>query len=60
MGYQSHQSGTCGLHVHVNRTAFGETEKEQDEVIARILYHFEKHWEELLKFSRRTYKQLKQ
>ena len=60
MGYRSHQCGTCGLHVHVNRTAFGETEKEQDEVIARILYFFEKHWEELLKFSRRTHKQLKQ
>lgn len=60
LGYRSHQSGTCGLHVHINRTAFGETEAEQDEVIARILYFFEKHWEELLKFSRRTQKQLQQ
>ena len=60
MGYRSHQSGSCGLHVHLNRTAFGSTEMEQDEVIARILYFFEKHWEELLKFSRRTHKQLKQ
>lgn len=60
MGYLSHQAGTCGLHVHVNRTAFGKTEAEQEEVIARILYFFEKHWEELLKFSRRTHKQLKQ
>lgn len=60
MGYTSHQAGTCGLHVHINRTAFGDTEEAQDKVIARILYFFEKHWEELLKFSRRTYKQLKQ
>ncbi len=60
LGYRSHQSGTCGLHIHVNRMAFGETEAEQDEVIARILYFFEKHWEELLKFSRRTQKQLQQ
>ncbi len=58
LGYTSHQSGTCGLHVHVNRTAFGDTEAEQDEVIARILYFFERHWEELLKFSRRTRCQL--
>ena len=58
MGYTSHQSGTCGLHIHVNRTAFGDTEAEQDEVIARILYFFERHWEELLKFSRRTRRQL--
>jgi len=59
MGYTSHQAETCGLHVHVNRDAFGETEVEQDAVIARILYFFEKHWEELLKFSRRTETQLK-
>ena len=60
MGYLSHQAGTCGLHVHINRTAFGSTEAEQEEVIARILYFFEKNWEELLKFSRRTPKQLRQ
>lgn len=51
MGYTSHQAGTCGLHVHVNRNAFGETEAQQDAAIARILYFFEKNWEELLKFS---------
>ena len=58
LGYTSHQAGTCGLHVHVSRRAFGETEREQDRAIARILYFFEKHWEELLKFSRRTQAQL--
>lgn len=60
MGYTSHQARTCGLHVHVSRNAFGETEAQQDAVIARILYFFEKHWEELLKFSRRTPRQLEQ
>ena len=60
MGYTSHQAGTCGLHVHVNRNAFGETEAQQDAVTARILYFFEKNWEELLKFSRRTQHQLGQ
>ena len=25
MGYTSHQAGTCGLHVHVNRDAFADT-----------------------------------
>ena len=59
MGYTSHKSRNCGLHVHVNRTAFGDAEAEQDVPIARILYFFEKHWEELLKFSRRTEHQLK-
>ena len=58
MGYTSHQACTCGLHVHMNRTAFGDSEDEQDAAIARVLYFFEKHWEELLKFSRRTQDQL--
>ena len=58
MGYLSHQAETCGLHVHVNRTTFGNTESEQVAAIARVLYFFEKFWEELLKFSRRTQRQL--
>ena len=58
MGYTSHQARTCGLHIHVSRRAFGETEARQDEAVARILYFFEKFWEELLKFSRRTPRQL--
>lgn len=33
-------------------------EEEQEPAIARILYFVEKHWEELLKFSRRTPRQL--
>ena len=60
MGYRCHQTDTCGLHVHVSRNAFGDTEEEQDAAIARLLYFFEKHWEELLKFSRRTAYQMEQ
>ena len=58
MGYRSHQTSTCGLHVHVSREAFGETYTEQDRAVARVLYFMERHWEELLKFSRRTPRQL--
>lgn len=58
MGYRSHQTRTCGLHCHVNRNSLGETVQEQDEAVARILYLVEKHWEELVKFSRRTQSQL--
>ena len=54
LGYRSHQTGTCGLHVHVNRKAFGCNRSEQDEVISRILYIVERFWQEMLKFSRRT------
>ena len=60
LGYTSHSSGTCGLHVHVSRKAFGDTVEEQDTCIARILYFFEAHWNELLRFSRRTESQLNQ
>lgn len=58
LDYLSHQTGTCGLHVHVNRTAFGDTEESQEFAIARVLYIVEKFWDELLKFSRRTQSQL--
>ena len=58
MRYRSHNTGTCGLHIHVNRTTFGEEREVQDECISRILYFVEHHWEELLKFSRRTESQM--
>lgn len=58
MGYTSHNAGTCGLHCHISRDALGDTEEEQEDTIARILYFIEKHWEELVKFSRRTHNQL--
>ncbi len=54
LGYQSHKTTTCGLHVHVNRDTFGNTREAQDEAISRVLYFVEHHWNELLKFSRRT------
>ena len=54
LGYRGHQCQTAGLHCHVNRNAFGNTIEEQEEVIARIVFFVENHWNELLKFSRRT------
>lgn len=60
LGYVSHQSGTAGLHFHVNRSAFGATVEEQDACIARLLYLHEAFWNELLKFSRRTKSQYEQ
>ncbi len=54
LGYRSHQTSTCGLHVHVNRNAFGDNQSEQEEVISRILFFVEKKWNEVFKFSRRN------
>lgn len=54
LGYRSHQTSTCGLHIHVNRSCLSKSRDEQDDVISRILFFVESHWIELLKFSRRT------
>lgn len=52
--YLSHSAATCGLHVHINRAALGETVEEQENTIGRIIYFFEKYWNQILCFSRRT------
>lgn len=54
MGYRSHNTSTCGLHIHASREAFGDTYEKQEEVIARIVHFVELHWNEILKFTRRT------
>lgn len=54
MDYRSHNTSTCGLHVHVSRKAFGKNFEEQEASIARVVYFVEKNWSDLVKFSRRT------
>ena len=58
LGYRSHKTDSCGLHIHVNRTSFGDTLEKQEECISRVLFFVERFWQELLKFSRRTESQL--
>ena len=60
MGYRSHKTSTCGLHIHINRDSFGSTYEAQESAISRVLYFVEHHWNELLKFSRRTESQMAQ
>lgn len=52
--YRSHNTSTCGLHIHCSRSAFGETYEQQDAAIGRVVFFVEKHWNELVRFSRRT------
>lgn len=54
MEYRSHQTSTCGLHIHVDRTSLGTNQAIQEETISRILYFVEAHWNEMLRFSRRS------
>lgn len=58
--YLSHDSNTCGLHCHINRTYLGETPEERDINIAKILIFYERSWEQIIKFSRRTPSQYNQ
>ena len=53
MDYLSHCTETCGLHIHVNRDAFGEYIIDQEACISRVVFFFEKHWDDLVRFSRR-------
>lgn len=53
MGYRSHDTTTCGLHVHVNRNYFGTTQKEQTLGILKLVCLFEKFEKEICILSRR-------
>lgn len=52
-GYKSHDTSTCGLHVHVSRAMFGKTEEEQTSAIAKVYTFFDENWEGIVKISRR-------
>lgn len=56
--YRSHDTQTCGLHVHVNRNALGLSIDQQEATIAKIALLMERFWDTLVKFSRRDYSQL--
>ena len=53
-GLKSHDTNTCGFHIHIDRRFFG---KSEDTAIAKLLYIFEKFRPELMTFSRRTEEQ---
>jgi hypothetical protein len=57
-GFKSHDAKTCGLHVHISRTAFGDNNTEQELNIAKLIYLFEKFWPQIKTFSRRTEEQI--
>lgn len=52
--YRSHDTSTCGLHIHISRLAFGDTYEEQENNIAKIIYFVEQNWNNVLLFTRRT------
>lgn len=52
-GFKAHDAGTCGLHIHVTRTFFGKTAKEQERNIAKVIKFVEDNYDEIVKVSRR-------
>ena len=51
--FTSHNAGTCGLHIHVSKTWFGSTERQQNFNIGKIYKFFDTYWTDLCKASRR-------
>jgi len=51
-GYRSHNTNTCGIHVHFSRAFF---EDNEDECVTKLLYLVERFWDEIVVFSRRDY-----
>lgn len=56
--FKSHEARTCGLHVHVGRRQLSENISEQNDNIAKIIILVDRHWDSIVKFTRRTEEQL--
>lgn len=55
-GYRSHDTSTCGLHLHFSRTWFGKTLRSQELGIRRTIALYEVFYNEFVKASRREEK----
>lgn len=56
--YKSHDTSTCGLHVHVNRTFFGDGD-ERDLNIAKVILIVDRFWDNyIVPFTRRQMSKL--
>jgi len=60
-GYRSHDTDTCGLHIHASRSLFGDTILEQDLTIAKIILLIDRWYEtKIVKFARRDISKMRQ
>jgi hypothetical protein len=58
LGYTSHDNKRCGLHIHINRTFWGRDEENREIGELKLLIFFERFWDEIVRFSRRTRSQI--
>lgn len=54
-GYKSHDTSTCGLHIHVNRNYFGSDKLTQDLNICKLMFLFESYWDNIVLVARRNH-----
>lgn len=54
-GFESHNPGSCGLHVHIGLRAFGEVESERSGALLRFVFLVERYWSDIAKLSRRAH-----
>ena len=59
-GYRAHDTRTCGIHVHVDRSFFGASNKTQLYRAALMAYVIERNWQDVSRFSRRNIHSLEQ
>jgi len=60
-GYRSHDTDTCGLHIHASRALFGDGLITRDLNIAKCMLLIDAYWENyVVPFSRRDYEKLDQ
>lgn len=60
-GYRSHDTNTCGLHIHASRSLFGDTILEQDLTIAKIILLIDRWYDtKIVRFARRNLSRMRQ
>jgi formylmethanofuran dehydrogenase subunit E len=60
-GYRSHDTSTCGLHIHASRDLFGVTQIEQDLTIAKIMLLIDRWYDSyIVQFARRDLAKMRQ
>jgi hypothetical protein len=60
-GYRSHDTDTCGLHIHASQSLFGDTAMEQDLTIAKIILLVDRWYDtHIVQFARRDINKMRQ
>jgi hypothetical protein len=59
-GYRSHDTETCGVHIHASRSLFGDNDMEQDLTIAKTILLIDRWYDtHIIRFARRDYAKMR-